>query len=109
MFENEDISSNAQSDQTSVHNLDKASIHVTWTGTSPIGVLKVEATNDSPENPSAVWREVSFGSTIDISGNSGSHDLIFNEIPFNAIRLVYTATSGTGTLTAALSAKVVGA
>lgn len=105
----QDLASNITSEQTSVHNLDKASIHVTWDGTAPSGTLIVEATNDSPESPNAVWREVSFGSTITISGNTGTHDLIFNELPFNAIRLVYTAASGTGTINAALSAKVVGA
>lgn len=109
MFDSQDISGSVISAQTSVHNLDKASIHVVWSGSSPVGELKVEATNDNPENPNAVWREVVFATAITISGSSGDHDIVFNELPFNAIRLQYTSTSGSGTLNATLSAKVVGA
>lgn len=109
MFDSQDISTSATSNQTSVHNLDKASIHVVWSGVAPLGELKVQATNDSPDNPNAVWREVVFSSAITITGNSGDHDIVFNELPFNAIRLQYDFTSGAGTLNATLSAKVVGA
>lgn len=101
-----------QTTPTSVINLDKASIRVNWTGVSPVGTLVVQARNtavDAALAPAGDWFALDFGAPIDISGNSGEHLLIFNELPHNELRLVYTATSGTGNLTAMLSAKVVGA
>lgn len=101
-----DISASVTSAETSVINLDKASIDVTWTGSAPVGTLTVEATNDEKNE---VWRTLDMGGTISISGASGAHELIFNELPFTAIRLVYTRTSGTGTILAKIVAKTVGA
>ena len=109
MFNSEDISTSATSGVTNTSNLDKASIYLEWTGAAPVGTITVEATNDDPNSSSPVWKTVDFGSSIDISGASGNHDLIFNEMPFNAIRLQYTSTSGTGTLNATIHAKTQGA
>jgi len=109
MLNEADMSAPTTSNLTEVSNLDKASIHIVWSGTAPIGTLKVESTNDDASNPLAVWREVLFSTAIEVTGDNGDHDLVFNELPFNAIRLVYTPTSGTGVLNATLSAKVVGA
>lgn len=110
IFDAQSIASTVTSDITNVINLDQASIFISWTGSSPVGVLTVEATNDDPSQniPVATWRSLDFGSAINISGNSGSHDLIFNELPFAAIRIKYTATSGAGNLTATISAKTIG-
>ena len=109
MFDAVDISTNQTSESTNVLNLDKASIQVNWSGTSPVGVLEIEATNQDPENSSSVWRSLDLGAVVNISGNTGEHDIILNEIPFWAIRLKYTSTSGTGSLNATLTMKVVGA
>lgn len=109
MLSDVDMSISTISELTEVSNLDKASIHIVWSGTAPIGTVKIESTNDNPLNPIAVWREVIFNAPIEITGNTGDHDIIFNELPFNAIRISYTPASGTGTINAALSAKVVGA
>ena len=109
MLENADMTATTTSKLTEVSNLDKASIHVVWSGTAPIGTITVESTNDNPDNPLAVWREVVFNATIEVTGDNGDHDIVFNELPFNAIRIKYAPTSGSGTINAALSAKVVGA
>ena len=106
IFDAVDISTNqTQSTPTNTSRLDKASITLNWTGTAPVGTITVEARNGSDD----VWHELDFGSAISISGNTGSHELIFNELPFEEIRVLYTAGSGTGTLDAILVAKVVGA
>ena len=105
MIEAGDLASNIESTTTNVINLDKASIHLKWSGTSPIGTITVEAQNG--ENDS--WYELDFGSSINISGASGDHQIIFNELPFTSIRIQYTATSGTGEITATYTAKVTGA
>lgn len=85
-------------------NLDKASIHVNWSGTAPVGELIVDARNGENDP----WYTLDFG-TMPVTGNAGDHQLIFNEMPFTDIRLQYGFTSGTGTMTARISAKVTGA
>lgn len=111
MFDAADISANATSAATDVTPVDKASIHVRWTGTSPVGTLVVQYRNNNPDfaTPTDPWMNLAFSAAITISGNSGEHQIVFNEMPFTDIRLVYTATSGTGVLTATLSMKSVGA
>lgn len=110
MINSGNLASNIESSVVSVKNLDNASIIVTWTGTSPVGVLTVQARNNgagevNPED----WYDLDMGGTINISGNSGNHQLVFNLLPFTDLRLVYTATSGSGTLNAVITSKVVGA
>lgn len=100
-----DLSASFTTPATSVINLDKASIHIDWSGSSPEGVLTVEARNGESDD----WYTLEFGAAIDITGNTGNHQLVFNELPFTDIRLVYTRTSGTGSATANLTAKVSGA
>lgn len=104
MFDAADVSGNITSSEVNVINLDKASIYLDWTGSSLSGTLVVEARNDEKDN----WFVLDFGSPISISGASGSHILIFNELPHNTIRLVFTSVSGTGSLDAILAAKQVG-
>jgi len=108
MLDSQDISITSTSSETNISNLDKASIHVAWTGDA-VGVLTVEVTNDSVESNSPVWRELNMGGVIAMAGVADFHELIFNELPFNAIRLVYTTTSGTGSMNATLSAYTTGA
>jgi hypothetical protein len=105
MFANVDRATSQTSSSTNVENLDKAIIKVSWTGTSPVGVIEVQKRLGSLD----AWTTVNMGSAISISGNSGSHDLLFNEMPGTELQLVYTSTSGTGNLTATISAKVLGA
>lgn len=110
MFDEVDISSTQTSEASSVLGLDYCTIHVTWSGSSPVGTITVEATNDRIDTTDTpVYRELDFGATISVSGNSGEHDLVINELSFNAIRIKYTSSSGTGTMTARLVAKVKGA
>lgn len=109
MFSGADISVNQTSVDTVIKTQDKAFIIVEWNGTSPVGTLTVQARNFKyPVGPDSGWVTLDFGSAISISGNSGNHQLVFNEMPFTDIRLVYAATSGTGTLDAYLSSKTVG-
>ncbi len=99
-----DISGSATSDITSVLNLDKASIAIDWSGTSPVGEIQVEARNGENEP----WTVLDIA-TISISGNSGNHRIIFLELPFTDIRLQYISTSGTGSMDAVITSKTVGA
>ncbi len=105
MIDAGDLSGNITSSITNVLNLDKASIHLSWTGSSPVGDMVVEARNGDSES----WYELDFGSTISISGNSGDHQIVFNELPFTSIRLSYTRTSGSGSIDAIITLKTIGA
>lgn len=105
-----DMSVSQTSYVTSIKNQDKASIIVNWSGTAPVGVLTVEARNKKENlGPDSGWVVLEFGSSINISGNTGSHTLIFNELQFTELRLQYTASSGSGTIGAFISTKTVGA
>ena len=104
MLDGVDASTNQTSKIVNVQNMDKAAIHVEWAGASPAGTITVEARNG--ENDS--WYELDFGSAISVSGNSGDHQIIFNELPFTDIRLQYASSSGTGTLDATITLKQLG-
>jgi len=103
LFNAVDLSVNQLSVLTTVNWLDNVGIIVTWSGTTPVGVFTVECSNDG-----VVWSTLNFGSVIQISGNTGDANINMNQLPFDNIRVRYTATSGTGTLSASLSIKQVG-
>lgn len=91
------------SNVTEVLNMDNVAIIANWTGTSPVGVLTVQVSNDQ-----IVWSDLDFGSSIAVSGNSGSHDLVMNQLPHTYLRAAYVKTSGVGTLYCSLTLKQVG-
>lgn len=99
-----DMSGSRTSNITTVQYMDNVGIVVNWTGTSPVGTFTVEVSNDNFLTSSTL----DFGSTITISGNSGSHLIDINQLPYGYIRAKYNFTSGTGTLTAVLSSKQLG-
>lgn len=106
MFDAVSMATSQTSAATNVQNLDSASIFVEWSGaSSPVGTVTVQARNGA----AGTWYTLDFGASIDVSGASGNHQLVFNEMPFTDIRLVYTRSSGSGPLTATISAKTVGA
>jgi len=90
---------------TSVKNMDKAGILVEWSaGSTPVGVITVQARF----SPTGNYVDLDFGSAINVSGNSGSHQIRLDELPFQDIRVVYTRTSGSGTLNVTVVIKQVG-
>jgi hypothetical protein len=110
MLDSVSISTDQTSSTTNVTNLDRATIVLEWTGTSPVGVVTVEAQKKEIQNAIAdtSWIELDFGTTIAISGNTGNHVLILDNLDFTDIRVQYVATSGMGSLTATLTAKQIG-
>lgn len=96
------------------------SMSYSWTGTSPVGTIALQISDDyalSADGKTVVnagtWNSVYFqlngSSTLvnsaPLSGNSGNGIIEFNTGAW-AIRTVYTRTSGTGTLSATITAKV---
>lgn len=92
------------STQSDCQQVDHFQYVVSWTGSTPIGILEVQQSTDGN-----TWAALDFDSVIAVTGNTGSHTLIIEKISFKYCRLVYTKTSGTGTLIAKYSASTVGA
>jgi len=90
---------------TSTKNLDNIGLLVEWSGGgSPVGAITIEV-----QNGNSAWSALDFGTPISITGNSGNLNININQLPFENMRITYTRTSGTGSMTATLAAKVVGA
>lgn len=101
-IDNVSLATDITGQETAVTGIDSLFLYVEWTGTAPVGKLVVEflkTPSDKSSSGLAVWSEIDFGANISISGNSGSHTIVFSELPFLRIRPRYIATSGTGNLT----------
>ncbi len=83
-------------------NLDQTlhfSFHAKWTGT-PTGSFKLQGSNDV-ESTVTDWEDIP-GSTLAVAGAAGTQMWNYADAPFRWVRIVYTATSGTGTLSKCL-------
>jgi hypothetical protein len=91
---------------------------ISWSGTSPVGVLTVEVSNDYEVNNAGgvvnagTWNALPFSdatgaivTSVAISGNSGNGAISIGPTSYAFIRLVYTASSGTGTISALTKGK----
>ena len=111
-----DMSGNITSSPTILQSLTRVAYSVDWTG-SPVGTFQVQTSNDYALNPNG---------TVANAGNWATIPLIVNGVISNtvstvgftggmidvegisayAIKLVYTAGSSTGVLTAVIAGKV---
>lgn len=106
-----DMSASQTSTISNVQFMDNIGLLLSWSGaSSPVGVFTVEVSNDyNPQtNTSGTWIALDFGSTISVSGASGSHEISINQLPFSWMRQKYARASGSGTLNVFLSSKQVG-
>lgn len=95
-------------DAFNVDNLLHAAIQAIWSaGATPVGTLKLQGSCDAPVSGKGTdvtnWSDL--GVTASVSGNTGSAILQAANMGFKWLRLVYTNTSGTGTLNAFANAK----
>lgn len=67
-------------------------IQASWSGSSPVGTLQVQASADN-----VTW--TNYGSSQSVSGNMGSAILENSASLAPFIQVIYTFTSGTGSLT----------
>jgi hypothetical protein len=78
-----------------------ASVQVLMTGSSPTGTVKVQASNDLPF--AVTWTDIT---SISVAVSAATSYLIPKfDVSYQWIRVVYAHTSGTGTVSAVLSAK----
>lgn len=71
------------------------SFHAKWTGT-PTGSFKLQGSNDVGDSVTD-WEDIP-GSTLAVAGAAGTQMWNYTRSPFRWVRIVYTATSGSGTL-----------
>lgn len=93
------------SSATSVKYLDNVGLTASWSGVSPTGQLFIEVLDPA----SGAYVPLDFGAQILIAGNTGSHLITINQLPFTQIRARYVGTGGTGTLNVTIMSKAVGA
>lgn len=92
--------------------LSMVSYDISWAGTAPVGTITVEVSNSysqnfdgSVRNP-GTWNTVTLSDDADVSGGTGSGFVNIAGTAGYAIRLRYTATSGTGLMQVIVSGKV---
>lgn len=109
---NGNMSASITSEVTVITNVTMVSYSVSWTGTSPSGVVTIEVSNDYSKNAAGqvqnagTWTELPLSAACVVSGNSGNGMIELTDIPAFAIRLKYTRASGSGTMQAIIVAKV---
>lgn len=113
-----DMSSNITSAPTVLQSLTRVSYAVAWVGTAPVGTVSVQVSNDYSIGPNGIvvnagtWNTVTLlyngtlVTSVPVTGNTGNGFVEVNETAAYAMRLVYTAASGSGTLTATIVGKV---
>lgn len=109
---NGNMSSNITSISTIIQNLSMLSYAVTWSGTTPVGTVSVQASNDYSQNSDGsisnpgTWNTLPLSSTTTVSGNTGNGFIDIDAQAGYALRFVYTAGSGTGSMNVTASGKV---
>ena len=111
-----DLDTSANSSATFTTTIDQLSINIVWSGSTGTntGSIVVQGTNKDPDASdfaAADYFDLELsGGAINLTGASGEHIVIFDKIPFRAIRLSYTnSTHAAGTFSAIMSAKTIGA
>jgi len=113
-----DMSGDITSAVTIIQKISYLSYSYVWAGTSPVGAVSVEVSNDyelSADGQTVInagtWNTYpvalngTFVTSIPVSGNTGNGYLEVNPAAY-AIRTKYTFTSGTGTLNVTVTGKV---
>lgn len=115
---NGSMSANITSNVTILQSITGVGYSLSWSGSSPVGTAAVQVSNDysvfpnGSVNNAGTWTTLelevngSIVSAIDITGNTGTAFIEIQKTHAYAIRLVYTRTSGSGTLNAVIMGKV---
>lgn len=111
VLDDQSLATSFTSEVTIVSNVPTLSYDISWAGTAPVGTMEVQVSNtytingDGSVRDPGVWRTLPSMSAA-VSGNTGEGGVDIYVTGFYAVRLAYTATSGTGTMDATVVAKV---
>lgn len=112
------MSGNITSLPTIVQKLSMISYAVTWAGTTPVGTISIQVSNDYSQNAdgtvanAGTWNTITFeyngssATSVPVSGNTGNGFIDIEATAAYAIRLIYTAASGTGAMGVIVNGKV---
>lgn len=103
MFNAVVATSTQTSEEVSVLGIDKLSIHAKFSANNS-GTFTLQARNSDVDS----WFDVDFNVAMTITADNEAL-LIMNEVPFDKIKLTWTPSAGSGTLTAVLKMKNTGA
>jgi hypothetical protein len=115
---NGDMSGNLTSLVTVIQKISMLSYSYSWSGTSPVGAVSVQVSNDYTLDATGkvlnagTWNTITFESggnsvtSVVISGNTGVGFIDIFQTGAFAIRTLYTYTSGVGNLQAWINGKV---
>jgi hypothetical protein len=113
-----DMSGSLNGKPSIINELSMMSYAFSWSGSSPVGTVSVQVSNDYALNPgggvanAGTWNTLTFNyggsptTNIPLTGNTGNGLVEILQTGAYAIRPVYSFTSGTGNLTAVFTAKV---
>lgn len=111
------MASNITSQVTILNSITRVGYALFWTGTTPVGAASIEVSNDYQAQGATVlnagtWTALTLSvsgttvASVAITGNTGTAFIDVQNISAYAIRLIYTAVSGTGTIQAVINGKV---
>ena len=109
---NGDMSDDIISEVTIIQKLSMLSYSVSWSGSSPVGSISIQVSNDYSKNVdgtvdnAGTWNTLPLSDTTDISGNTGNGFIDIDASAGYALRLLYTSTSGTGEMQVIITGKV---
>mgnify|MGYP003146246792 CR=1 FL=1 len=118
MLDGVNLDTSTDSTATVTTTIDHLSINIVWASAASsghTGTIVIQGTNLDPAASGFAagdWFDLTLsGGDIDLTGaTSGEHLVVFDKIPFRAIRLSYTnSTHSAGTFSAIMSAKTIGA
>jgi hypothetical protein len=109
---NGDMSGNITSEVTIIQKLSMISYDISWSGSSPVGVISVEVSNTYSQNADGSvrnpgnWTTLTLSAPTNVSGSTGNGFIDIDATAGYAVRLVYTRTSGSGVLNVKGAGKV---
>lgn len=96
---NGDMTTTLTTPSLNINEVSLNGIQCVWNGSSPVGVLSVNVSNDNIN-----WTSMG---TLPVSGNSGSDAFNVQLSAFCWLQVVYTPTSGSGSLNISINQKSV--
>jgi len=111
VLENADLSGDLVSLVTIITNITDIGYDISWTGTA-VGVFSVEISNTYSLNAAGAvlsagnWTPLTLSGAVNPAGVTDNGFIDIQGVSAFAIRLVYTSTSGTGTVNAVVTGKV---
>jgi hypothetical protein len=94
------MSGNITGTVISLRDVDNVSAVYYWTGTAPVGEVKVYV-----QNGSSTFSLLGISPVAAVSGASGDNNILITDVSFEKIRFDYVRTSGTGTLNVIITGK----